>query len=68
MWAREFLGRVRWIGGGSVAEELVVDDALDAVGQVPAAPIPLRVEAVAVSPPFNALVLAVVVNRVLKFG
>lgn len=49
----------------SVAEELAVDDALDAVGRVPAAPIPLHVEAVAVFPPVNALVLAVVVNEQL---
>jgi hypothetical protein len=49
----------------SVAEELPADEALDAVGVVPARPIPLLIESVGVFPPNGALVLACVVNRAL---
>lgn len=49
----------------SVAEHLPADEALQAVGAVPAQPIPLRVESVAVFPPAGALVLACVANGTL---
>ena len=46
----------------SVAEDLEIDRALDAVGELPSRPIPLRVEAVGVFPPGGVLFLSCVVN------
>jgi hypothetical protein len=49
----------------SVAEALPADEALDAVGEVPASPIPLLVESVGVFPAAGALFLACVANEPL---
>lgn len=49
----------------TVAEELPADEALGAVGVVPAQPIPLLVGAVSVFPPNGVLVLACVANQQL---
>jgi hypothetical protein len=49
----------------SVAMELPAEDALAAVGALPAAPIPFLVESVGVFPPHGALFLACVANEAL---
>lgn len=49
----------------TVAEDLPVNEALDAIGDVPTQPIPLLVESVGVFPTAGTLFLACVANRAL---